>query len=107
MRRMRRASTIAALCVLASAATACAECAWVLWRHTAAGPEGLSQIMTEDWNPMGAVESKRECERMIVGLAPSGWIRESKTMPSGVRGEMLAILHCCPDTVDPRGPKGK
>jgi hypothetical protein len=63
--------------------------------------------MTEDWDPMGAVESKRECERMIVRLAPSGWIRESKTMPSGVRGEMLAILHCFPDTVDPRGPKGK
>jgi hypothetical protein len=56
---------------------------------------------------MGAVESKSECDRMVVRLAPSGWIREYKTLQSGVRGEMLAILHCFPDTVDPRGPKGK
>jgi hypothetical protein len=105
MRLGRWASLLVAFSLLPSVATASAECAWVLWRHTAAGPEGLSQIVTEDWDPMGAVESKSECDRMVVRLAPSGWIREYKTLQSGVRGEMLAILHCFPDTVDPRGQK--
>jgi len=107
MRLLRRAQLLLTLSLLTSAAAAHAECAWVLWRHTAAGPEGLSQIVTEDWDPMGAVESKSECDRMVVRLAPSGSIREYKTLQSGVRGQMLAILHCFPDTVDPRGPKGK
>jgi hypothetical protein len=44
---------------------------------------------------------------MVVRLAPSGSVREYKTLPGGVRGEMRTILYCFPDTVDPRGPKGK
>ena len=107
MMRLRRASAIVALSLLTLAATAYAECAWVLWRHTAAGPEGLSQVMTEDWDPMRAVESREACQRMVVRLAPSGSVREYKTLPGGVRGEMRTILYCFPDTVDPRGPKGK
>ena len=103
----RHASSLLAFALLTSAAPAHAECAWVLWRHTAAGPEGLSQILTEDWDPMGAVESKGACERMVGRIAPSGSIREYKTLASGVRGEMLSILHCFPDTVDPRGAEGK
>lgn len=66
MMRLGRASAIVALSLLTLAATARAECAWVLWRHTAAGPEGLSQIMTEDWDPMRAVESKEACQRIVV-----------------------------------------
>ena len=107
MMRLGRASAIVALSLLTLAATAHAECACVLWRHTAAGPEGLSQVMTEDWDPMRADESRAACQRMVVRLAPSGSVREYKTLPGGVHGEMRTILYCFPDTVDPRGPKGK
>jgi len=75
MMRLGRASAIVALSLLTLAATAHAECAWVLWRHTAAGPEGLSQVMTEDWDPMRADESRAACQRMVVRLAPSGSVR--------------------------------
>jgi len=44
---------------------------------------------------------------MVVRIAASASIREYKTLPSGVRGEMQMIRHCLPDTVDPRGQKTK
>src|SRR5437870_9196645 len=83
MTRVRRASTIAALCVLASAATAYAECAWVLWWQ---GP----RILTPE--PIRAFPSRRECMNEIVNLKDAPEYQQWR---------------CLPDTVDPRGPKGR
>ena len=94
---MKRGPLLLAFGLLASTALADADGAWVLWRHAAAGPEGLDQIMAEVWHPMVAFEYKEECERTALQLAPHGLIREYRTMPSGERGEMVTILHCFPE----------
>jgi hypothetical protein len=55
--RLRRASSIAALCVLTSAATAYAECARVLWtEYTRIGP-----TYSREWQVSFAVPTWDEC----------------------------------------------
>jgi hypothetical protein len=98
MMRLRRASAIAALCVLASAAMAHAECAWVLWvtgaANTASGP-GV------DSSPWASYESLQECKTALQGAAMKKIVAENE------RKGLSLFPVCLPDTVDPRGPKGK
>ncbi len=96
--------------LLAFTASASAECAWVLW-------EGELLEGSWEWLIFGTYLTARDCG---VGLAEDVRVRrklgykvtEPVSMAASykfsrqgenVRGE----LHCLPDTVDPRGPKGK
>ena len=63
--------------------------------------------MVEEWSPLGSYERKDDCEQMILKATLAGGLRRFKTMPDGSRGEVHTILHCYPDTFDPRGPRGK
>jgi hypothetical protein len=80
------------LCLLLSAATASAECAWVLW-----GPvlDEKHRELAHEKSILGAYLSKSECE--------TAWARATSP-PAPNRG--LGFI-CLPDTVDPRGPKGR
>jgi hypothetical protein len=80
-------------CLLAFAASASAEYAWVLWWAHGSGAAG-SHL---DWEPQSAYTSMEECKE---NLASS--IRLDKDMKLGQKS-----YRCLPDTVDPRGPKGK
>ena len=114
MMRPRRASVIAALLLLTSAAMAYAECAWVLWRDTL--PTQFPQV--PDWQMIEAHPTVKECSSDLVhfgltlqrrGYRVEGAVPGSRT--ATVANEQdphdKGYLMCVPDTVDPRGPKGK
>ncbi len=67
------------------------------------------------WNIQGAHPNMKACSDDLVSLANT--YRKKDYEVSGVysgtrtvtfrKGEMKGYMHCLPDTVDPRGPKGK
>ena len=83
----RRALLLVAFLLLTSAATAYAECAWVLWAAQWETPP------IGPWNPQKAFETRQECEQ------------EREASHKAMYRSMRFV--CFPDTVDPRGPKGK
>jgi hypothetical protein len=104
MNRLRRALVTVAFYLLASATSASAEGAWLLWAET--------------YETVSASDTKEACEH-ILGEHLAWWrtgpnvtvdettayVRsKSKSGPA-----VIASVHyvCLPDTVDPRGPKGK
>jgi|RhiMetdeSRZDD1v2_1073273.scaffolds.fasta_scaffold143019_3 hypothetical protein len=90
MMSLRRASVIVALSLLTSAATASAECAWVLWTRWSTD---------ERFASVDGYETKRECERALAMM-------RGMDKATGTKDPSQLSL-CLPDTVDPRGPKGK
>ena len=120
MMRLRRASVITALSLLAWAATASAECAWVLWTQLAdkiGSPDTRAdeiefRITAAAWNITGAYKDQSECvaeetksNNAELERQRREWKRldvaRTRTLPRQY------LFQCLPDTVDPRGPKGK
>jgi hypothetical protein len=90
MRLTRPCLALATLCgLLALTSSAAAEGAWVLWGQTQ-DPWGALETV---W--LGDALSRQACEQERSS-------REKE--PPALR---MAAYSCLPDTVDPRGPKGK
>jgi hypothetical protein len=118
MMRLRRDSVIAALSLLAWAATASAECAWVFWLEASdARSHESSSRPVSGWGTREACEqaltqklasdSEKDTDMDVTVDRQAGrprlWVRRKG------HSEPLAVYSyvCLPDTVDPRGPKGK
>ena len=97
--------------MLASAATAYAECAWVLWEQYSTS--------TGDWpwKMYTAYPTVTACTKAIdqhEAEARRGipFLDITRRVPTDVfvmerKGDWGRSWRCLPDTVDPRGPKGK
>ena len=70
------------------------ECAWVLWQEVPAGAKRWSL----DEGMEIAFPTKAKCEKRLKARAQA--FAQATTGPR-------PFLACLPDTVDPRGPKGK
>ena len=88
-RRWCRTALATFVWFFALAASAHAECAWVLWVGLKLGPTMDSM----QWMPMRSDSNEAACQR---SAAENG----AKIVPG-------IMWVCLPDTVDPRGPKGK
>ena len=118
MRFPRRASLLLLALLLTSAATAHADCAWVFWLEVTAPPthesssrpvsgwgtrEACEQALTQEL----ASDSERNTEMDVTVDREAGrprlWVRRKG------HSEPLALYSyfCLPDTIDPRGTKGK
>jgi len=95
-----RASLLVAFSLLASAATAHAECAWVLWVEE-----------SNHWSIARAAQiafaKKAECDRAASEENDKQFKLLIEKRTTGQSGVSQGPIRCLPDTVDPRGPKGK
>ena len=112
------APALVAFYLLASAATATADCAWVLWEQTRIGPAPVVWKILRVSADMTSCEAiKARTVEVAAASPPAGYARErfgDSTVMETPRGGLLigapstALQYfCLPDTVDPRGPKGK
>jgi hypothetical protein len=106
-------------CLLAVATSASAECAWVLWQGRSVNL-GEQQWQSLDGVPewAGCVEMKLAKHKSLADVKYSPYgdativdmkdrVVISSKSDSGEKKVIVIEFRCLPDTVDPRGPKGK
>ena len=101
----RRALLLIAFCLLTSTATAYAECAWVLWGAVSL-PNAPGQF-----SRYAAYESRDQCFHAAKSRVGDGHetvvVRHENGWTEAFKSGTVSEYQCWPDTVDPRGPKGK
>ena len=98
--------------LLTFTASASAECAWVLWSQD--DFVQARKVETKQWTADRALPSSNECElTMKIQIADTqARIQGARVFGNGYSFDVQGVtlirrFVCLPDTVDPRGPKGK
>ena len=124
MMRPRQASAIAALSLLASVTTVNAKGAWVLWKHSYevwVDSNKADHRRDVAWKKVAAMPAKSGCEERAVSEARAEYDALAGTNTRAtLTGAQVGFdqrntrftrgyrrFECWPDTVDPRGAKGK
>jgi hypothetical protein len=89
------------------ATSASTECAWVLWqypydpskRQAVDSPEVVAGAV-----PVGAYGDEPTCKSV---MASENKTHASRLLDPAIKGVRPWYTLCLPDTIDPRGPKGK
>ena len=84
---------VAILIVVTLASTTWAECAWVLWVYTP---------LTATLDPYNSYVARIDCDAAVVSIREDNRKARQEGRPVG-----HVDPTCLPDTVDPRGPKGR
>jgi hypothetical protein len=90
---------IATLGLLALAASASAECAWIVWASSV-----LPSTGDQVWSVIGAYSEAEGGKAACDAFTDK---RNKATAHDERAKRAMRNLVCLPDTVDPRGPKGK
>jgi hypothetical protein len=103
-----RAVSIALAVTLLLRSAAFAECAWVLWREASYADNTGTRT---EWSQDGYATSQ-ECYEQIrareAHMRSTGWrVGAFYESPKGAPLVVVGRFTCLPDTVDPRGPKGR
>jgi len=103
MQLARRASLLVAFSLLTTGAMAHAECAWVLWERWFSEGTGGS------WTALGSEVSQWVCNRASESEYAQGVRKGVERIGRAlkVNDKTFIFYTCLPDTVDPRGRKGK
>jgi hypothetical protein len=128
MRLGRTASLLAVFLLLTTVATATAECAWMLWAERASlpqdgfAPNGFERLAAYGDYGSCARAARAKAERQAADMLDQypdvkvysrindQWIAagtHDAINASDNRRSFSDRFMCFPDTVDPRGPKGK
>lgn len=116
-----RAILVTLVCLLASVPAAHAECAWVLWEFKERYWR-KADALDSAWTILQVYEARNECRTDQAKLlsGETSWAPAYKNrsrLDDGffvsieVDGKVVGTIKqralCVPDTVDPRGPKGR
>lgn len=103
MRPFTRRALLVCAVLLASVATVRAGCAWVLWE---APPDSeIWRLAVSYASPV--YETQLICENTATSRFNAQWQANFDARIQGRKEKPIPRYLCFPDTIDPRGPKGK
>ena len=98
---------VAVLGLLTLATSASAECAWVLWVVQGTTVDHLYASYTAAQDCMGELDAREQRLRRDRTVVTTRSAETTLNITDQITAGFSTTYSCLPDTVDPRGPKGK